>query len=61
MSYEEMTKRTDWKPKEENIVSKDDFLNGMEYEEVSHLQQMLYLLYKKIEELEARMTAEENK
>lgn len=41
-----------WKDKEDTIKDKTDFLNGMEYEEVSDLQQMLYILYKKIEELE---------
>ena len=49
--------KENWKPKEDSITSKEDFLNGMEFEEVSGFQQMLYLLYKKIEDLEARITA----
>lgn len=48
--------KIDWKSKDDKINSKIDFLNGMEYEEVSDVQQMLYLIYKKIEELEARIS-----
>ncbi len=44
-----------WKQKEDNIVSKDDFLNGLEFGQVSDIQQMFYLQYKKIEELEERI------
>jgi hypothetical protein len=44
-----------WKEKEEIIDNKDDFLNGLPFEEVSDMQQMLYILYKKIEELDDRI------
>jgi len=47
--------KEDWKEKEDEITSKDDFLNGMEFEEVSDIQQMLYLIYKKIEGLETEL------
>ncbi len=53
--------KKNWKEKEANIVSKDDFLNGLNFEEVSDMQQMLYLQYKKIEELEVIVNALEVK
>ena len=44
-----------WKEEDYDIVSKDVFLNGTNYEEVNPTQQMLYLQYKKIEQLESRI------
>jgi len=44
--------KENWKAKTESIESKNDFLNGLEFNKVSSIQQMLYLVYKKIEELE---------
>ena len=52
----ELFEKTNWKEEKDNISSKADFLNGMKFEEVSNTQQMLYLMWKKIEELEARIT-----
>ena len=40
-----------WKPEEENI-EKEDILNGLDYDNVSDLQQMIYHNTKRIEELE---------
>ena len=45
-----------WKEETEDIVSKDDFLNGLPFERSSTIQQMLYLLYKKIESLESTIS-----
>ena len=53
--------KINWKEKEDNIVSKDDFLNGLSFKDVSPIQQMLYLQYKRIEELEARILVLEEK
>lgn len=47
--------KENWKEKTDKINSKTDFLNGMEFEDVSSIQQMLYLIYKKVEELEERI------
>ena len=51
----ELLEKINWKEKEERVLSKNDFLNGMAFEDCSDVQQMLYLTYKKIEELEARV------
>ena len=45
----------DWDDKEIEIVDKNDFLNGLEFERVSDIQKMLYIEYKKIEQIEARL------
>ena len=44
-----------WKDKEDKIKDKIDFLNDLEFEQVSDVQQMFYLTYKKIEGLEERI------
>ena len=41
----------DWNDKEIEIETKEDFLNGLKYEDVSDLQKMIYILYKEIEKL----------
>lgn len=40
-----------WDDKEIEIETKEDFLNGLKYEDVSDLQKMIYILYKEIEKL----------
>ncbi len=59
MSFE--FERTPWKEKTEKISTKEDFLNGLEYEDVNPHQQMFYLAWKKIEDLEERIKKMEEK
>ena len=40
-----------WNDKELEIVDRDDFLNGMKFENVGDIQKMLYKIYDEIEKL----------
>ncbi len=48
----ENIKKIPWKEKEDKIVSKEDFLNGLPFEDVSDVQQMLYLTYNDISNID---------
>lgn len=57
----ELEPRKNWKEENAEIESKQDVLNGVAYEEVSDVQQMLYHVLKRVEALQARVAALEQK
>lgn len=47
----EELEKVNWKEKEDKIENKEDFLNGLPFEESSDIQQMLYIMQKQIDEI----------
>lgn len=53
-------KKKNWKEKNQ-LIGKIDILNGLDYSEVSDIQQMLYHAFNKLELLEKKINELENK